>query len=574
MKLLVAARRALLPTAGADPGAAGVLLLEGAVDAENASTCWSLDESIDQRFAWIDREAADTAARLVERDQAAAGNEMSPLDVNALDLRYYLVKLLRVVAWFTGVRPLRRGAALELHAEAQRDADYADLLAEVCRLTGAQFTVCWRPSAAAPAAFPENSRARRWAGRLLRWVEPRRGAGQPRVALCGNPRLLDPVCRELLACGAQVWWLYDRFPWHSWLRWRWRGVGHLTCDASLGQENRLQTTLPERVACHGVNLSGALTHWLARRLAEHGPRQTRLAEQIERHFRRVQPQALVLDEDATPMARIAEEHARRIGAASLVLQHGAPCCRFGFAPLAADRILVWGRSSRNQLMRWDVPGDQIAITGSPLHDRLRERLLPLAQRARKPPTAPRLLLLTTVPPRDARPDAVTMHLTVRSYHEMIGRAFAAAARIAGARLIVKLHPRAQEDPAVTAAAARFPNVPVEIVRQARLEDLLARCDCALSCGSSAGVDATLSGRPVIQLLPAGALELLSEDPWGFTATTRTAAELDAALAKALRLGPLPPDPHAFGAFDAPALERVAGQVVQMAKQRRHPMTNK
>ena len=110
MKLLVATRRSLLDAVPAAPGQ--VLLLEGAWPAGAGSPlCWSLDDNIDQRFAWIDREAADTAQRLGEQ-VPGNGNDLhssiSALAVNSLDLRYYLVKLLRVVAWFTGVRPLAR----------------------------------------------------------------------------------------------------------------------------------------------------------------------------------------------------------------------------------------------------------------------------------------------------------------------------------------------------------------------------------------------------------------------------------------------------------------------------------
>ena len=48
--------------------------------------------------------------------------------------------------------------------------------------------------------------------------------------------------------------------------------------------------------------------------------------------------------------------------ARFVVQHGAPGGRFGFAPLAADRFLAWGRSSARQLVDWGVPSETVHVT--------------------------------------------------------------------------------------------------------------------------------------------------------------------------------------------------------------------
>ena len=64
-------------------------------------------------------------------------------------------------------------------------------------------------------------------------------------------------------------------------------------------------------------------------------------------------------------ARAAVAVSRRCGAKSFVVQHGVPLCRFGFAPPVADHVLVWGRSSAEKLMQWNVQPGQIRITGWP-----------------------------------------------------------------------------------------------------------------------------------------------------------------------------------------------------------------
>lgn len=577
MKLLVYARHDLVDHTLRREDSA--LLLEGSWPSNASSGLHrSLDEAIDGRFDWIDRQAADWAESLAGNDpprheagSPAAG--ISAAYLNALALRYYLVKLLRPLAYFTEVQPLRPGDHVELIAAAGRDQDYAEVLCRQCRAAEAYYRVRWiQKKQPCPGGLPSNALWRRWAARLSRYFRPspdRRGSHR-RVVLCGNPRVLDPVCRELLTRGCNLGWLYDRFAVKSWLRWQAVGIEQLVCDSSLGQDNRLSAAVPEQLAFRGVNLAGPIRRWLADRVASQGPRQTRLVEQIDAHFRRVHPDALVLDEDATPLARAAVAVARQYGVRSLVVQHGVPCCRFGFALPAADRVLVWGRPSARRLIDWGVPAGQIGITGSPACEGLRHKLSRVRRRGAprhqggKPP---RILLLTTVPPRDDRPDAVALHLTRRTYSEMLRMAFAVVARMEGAELIVKLHPRSPDDPVARAVRADFPSLRSRVVSRGPLEKWLAGVDCVLSCGSTAGVEASLAGVPVIQLAPPGASDSLPHEQWGLSGTAYSETDLDQLLARVLGQEWRPasgPDPDVFAEFDEPAAARIAREVLAPA----------
>ncbi|HJT35733.1 MAG TPA: hypothetical protein VJ783_27135, partial [Pirellulales bacterium] len=86
------------------------LLLEGSwPDEERGRDRWSLDDAIDSRFAWIDRWAAKHAERLAQRYPSAGNDDRPTLAyLNELALRYFLVKLLRVVAFFDEVCPPTR----------------------------------------------------------------------------------------------------------------------------------------------------------------------------------------------------------------------------------------------------------------------------------------------------------------------------------------------------------------------------------------------------------------------------------------------------------------------------------
>ncbi|MBN2473490.1 MAG: hypothetical protein JXB62_02690 [Pirellulales bacterium] len=547
---------------------------------DRAPSCRSLDEAIDGRFAWIDRRAADGAEGLAAADPPpeSAGQPfdlVSAAYLNALELRYYLVKLIRPLAYFSAVEPLGPGDRMELTAVSRRDEDYADVLSQYCRAAGVYCRVRWvEGRRVAPGRFPPNAWWRRgasWLARRLPTAESRRG---PLVVLCGNPRLLEPVGRRLLKRGCRLAWLYDRFALKSWLRWRAAGAQQLVCDASLGRENHLRTDPSAELWFRGVNLSVPVGVWLAGRATTHGPRQTRLIEQIDAHFRRTPPDVLVLDEDATPLARAAVAVARCHGARSLVVQHGLPCCRFGFSPLEADRILVWGRASARQLIDWHVPRDRIHVTGSPQHDdwlgalpggaRPDELAEPRQQRPGGPARPPRILLLTTVPPRDGRPDAAALHLTGRTYAEMLRTAFATVAGIDGAELLVKLHPRVSHDPVVRGLRAEFSSLRSRVTRRRPLRACLEGIDCVLSCGSSAGVEATLVGVPVIQLVPPGATGFPPHDRWGLAGTARGEAELRRWLTRVLvegwRAAP-GPHPDAFAHLGTAAAALIADEVV-------------
>jgi hypothetical protein len=562
-RLMVYARRALV---AAQPCAGPAVLLEGAWEEPHPTDRWSLDQTLDGRFDWLDRRVEACATELIRYDQAHAPPGRAPLWLGALELRYHLVKLLRVCAFFTHVRPLATGERVYLAVEMPRDTDYVDLVSQLCAAAGARLTLYELPGPPSSGPrFPPNRTLRRWLGHLAERIPPwpERQPGQAHVVLCGNPRVLDPLVRPLMAGGLGVWWLYDRFALRTFLTWHWRGVGQLVCNASQGDVDGLHASVPERFDALGVDLASAVrrhaTHWLR----AHGARQSRLAQAIEAHFRRLRPVALVLDEDATPLTRAAIAAARTVGARSLVVQHGAPCCRFGFAPLAADAICVWGRSAKSQLLRWGVPENQILVTGSPYHEQLRKRLSPRGRAPVGHEAGYRFLLLATIAPRDERPDALALHLTRQSYADLI-RAALDGALAAGCRdLVVKLHPRAGRDPVLSAALAARPALRVRVVRRGRLERLLRGIDCVLSCGSSAGVDATLSGVPVIQVLPAGASDFLSRESWGLAGTVRTADELAQRAGQVLSPTARPPvlDPDVFGSFDHSATARIVEEIL-------------
>lgn len=567
MPLFVAARCELLPSPPQDQQPA--VLLEGTWPAEwSLPALRSLDEAVDARFAWIDADCCRLAESLQETGAGPAClPDVSTAHLNALSLRYSFVKLLRAIVYFTEIQPLQPGQRVELLVNRDRDEDYAEVLEQLCRLAGAECLIHWTSTSAGPqTSLPPHPRWRRWLDLLRRGLEPQADPSDPRrrVILCGNPRILEPVCRELLDRGCAVWWLYDQLALKAWLRWRRRGVGQLVCNSGLGTKNKFRPPKVEFCAYRGVDLCGPVHRWLAKCQQVYGQRQTRLVEQIDAHFARVRPDALVVDEDATPMTRAAAAVCKQHQAVSFVVQHGAPACRFGFAPPSADRLLVWGASSQRQLEAWGVSPERMHVTGSPVHDRLFQTLSAAPQRQTAGDRITQILLLATTPPRDERPDSIALHLTKSTYAGMLRAALAAIAKLPHARLIVKLHPRSPEDPIVRTVAGEYPHVETRWIATGPLEPLLLTADCVLSCFSSAGIDATLAGVPVIQLLPAGSADVLPHDEWGLLGSARTEAELTPLLLQALREGRQTvarPNANVFGNTKMSAVANIADAVL-------------
>ncbi len=474
------------------------LLLEGSWPGGTSPLRRSLDDSIDASYAWIDEEASRLAHELAiadcgdgaPADERPTSNVQRPtsnsrrghlslnvgrwtLDVGRsipipgpaylyqLKLRYYLVKLLRVVAFFEkGQTPASAGwprkdgplthAGIELVATRGRDEDYAELLGAISLARGCRLVVTWRDAdKTRSASSPANRWWRRAAAAISSCTNPSwRLDDAPRVVLCGSRRVLASVCDELIGRGARVAWLYDRFALHTWLRWRMAGVAQLVCNASNNHTEPGRTDrqavptatcarlLAAPMGCRGIDLSPSIIRWLTWTEHERGEQQARLWRAIDEHFARLRPTALVLDEDATPMARVAVAAARRHAVPSVVVQHGVPRVRFGFAPLAADYLFAWGDSSRRQLLRWGVPPERIRVVGWPGGtDRTSsvERPTPNVQ-PRRPARAkclrqPEILLFGTTPPRDDRPDAAAFHLNARTHRQMLWMAFAAVASI-------------------------------------------------------------------------------------------------------------------------------------------------
>lgn len=564
--LHVLARRALIEPSQAltAEGAREFLLLEGAWP-EQLPESWcstnrqDLDHLIDARFAWVDAAAEQFATALTN---VPAGEPTSSLDLaylNALKLRYYIVKLMRVVVFFQEFAP--HTSQVVLHLE-PGDDDYATLFASISATFGFHLHWHWHKPTAAdtppqqPPSGP-NFNIRPWRrafkralGMFALWSNPALQASTPlRTLFCGNRLWLDPVCEEVLRRGGEAWWLYERFAIRPWFDWRRRGVGQLTCETSSAAQpvaiasptasNLLSGALPLGrcdlpLPFHGVDLAPTLRHWLADRSRELGHRQAQWVNQIRRHLAHIRPHMVVMDEDATPFTRTLVAVARSLQIPTVVIQHGVPRVRFAFAPQAADWFCAWGRTSQQQIAEWGVPSDRLIVTGSPRYDGwLRSAVRPTAE-ADEPQhgttsTKNTILYLATTPPSPRRPDAIGFGMTEAAHAHLLRSTCEAVSSFGRFELVIKLHPRCRNVQAFNDVLQEFPDLPARIVWNQPIDRLAAQAVCVISCASGGGLDASWLGHDVLDLLPPGAVDLLPSDLWGTHGTASHAPDIQAWL---------------------------------------------
>ncbi len=582
----VYARRTLAP---ACPNVAGEaeLLLEGAWEFPPRAGLQSLDLAVDARHAWVDQLAVELAERLRGSSLVAGTAAAGVAFINVLALRYYLVRLLRPIAFWQHVWRPNAGEPIRLWATLGADEDYAHVLTQLARQRGCDCRIEWSPLAAKRRRVGRPEIDAGWLRRAAAEFSDRLlTTGDSRVAFCGNPRLLEGVARQVIRRNGPVIWVHERLPLRLWARLRGQGVVHLVCDEHLQSAVLAEQPALPKVVVRGVDLTQPLQRWLARLAQKQGSRQSGWLVSLQRHFETVRPTVMVLDEDATPFKRAIIAVAKAHGVRSMVVQHGAPCVRFGFAPPAAEFICSWGKAASAQLRKWGVSPKQIVETGSPLFGRpalSRERgKQPPADRpsrsgslhpftasggqpsslARPSVAGRRFLLLATLPPRDARPDSLEFHLTTTSYREMFEMACRAVSDYSRARLDIKLHPRSTCRDSILKVTKAFPGLRVRFVG-GKLSRLIHRYDCILSCCSTAGIESAWAGTPTIQLLPAGSGDVLPAEDWGLLGSAHDEFQLQKLLEQALANGKCRPPCAGIRAGGRRAAIRLARLAIRM-----------
>ncbi|OGW84524.1 MAG: hypothetical protein A3C35_02510 [Omnitrophica bacterium RIFCSPHIGHO2_02_FULL_46_11] len=74
-------------------------------------------------------------------------------------------------------------------------------------------------------------------------------------------------------------------------------------------------------------------------------------------------QSVLLDEDLSPHKNALCQVAQKFNKKCYVEAHGALGDKYGYLPLTADHMFVWGKAQKNKLVQWGCPPDRLIVAG-------------------------------------------------------------------------------------------------------------------------------------------------------------------------------------------------------------------
>lgn len=217
---------------------------------------------------------------------------------------------------------------------------------------------------------------------------------------------------------------------------------------------------------------------------------------VAQHLLEEHRPVLVISPDvADPRTRIYTQLCRQMGIPSLDVQFGLVAeegieWRF----FQADRLSVWGPTSKELMLKHGVPDSSIMVTGSPRHDLLVTLADNDKQKMRQTlgiPEERTIILLASAYQLKAYNDYSDPEI-LKSMKRAV---FEAADKVDGIALIVKPHP--SEDLKETRSLAGAKKNIFFVSQTMDIRILTQLCDAFISFGSTATVDALILGKLVI-----------------------------------------------------------------------------
>jgi hypothetical protein len=205
---------------------------------------------------------------------------------------------------------------------------------------------------------------------------------------------------------------------------------------------------------------------------------------LRRLYAALQPSCVISTSDLWPFDHAVFAEARRRKIPSFVIQHGVAA---GFWwPCVADKLLLWGNSTRNDLMKYGAPADRLAVCGMPSADHLLRQ--GQASSGAKPCNAvSSYVILSNTQGRSLYPD-------LYARYGLLLKAVVAATP--ATRWTVKLHPREDETFYRELLDGRFPNFSI-LPKSTSLAEAVMQADVACTLFSTAGMEAMIMRRPLV-----------------------------------------------------------------------------
>ncbi len=222
-----------------------------------------------------------------------------------------------------------------------------------------------------------------------------------------------------------------------------------------------QSSFPRNVAAYfsqnafftyqGINLwhaiQGDFLAKLKRRVSQKGP----WVYSLDQIIRRLKPKMIVVDEDVTPFGQALIERANLENIPSLQIQHGIPEPDNHLIPVRTTKLLVPGETSKKRMIEMGAASERLEVLGAP-HYEARFFDIPQVQYAEEvyahlgiSRNVRIVTLITHNFLSEEKPDWIGAIDRPEHIREIIKMTCRAVKGLADVKLVIKLHPRDQNE---------------------------------------------------------------------------------------------------------------------------------
>ena len=262
-------------------------------------------------------------------------------------------------------------------------------------------------------------------------------------------------------------------------------------ESDLRSSNDLMNIIRDDDRCIWTQLENVFNYYF-RAYLPHFLSQAVVAQHIlEKH----RPALVISPDVADPRTRVYMLLCRQIGIPCLDVQFGlAGDEGIEWRFFLADKLAVWGETAKEVMLNHGIPAEKIIITGSPRHDCLVNvpdaEVKEMRAKLGIPEKSAMILLASAYQLKSY--DEYSNPELLRSMKRSV---FEAADKTQGICLVVKPHP--SEDVRETRALAGINKNIIFVSQKSDIRELTRICDAFVSFGSTATVDALISGKLVI-----------------------------------------------------------------------------
>ena len=205
-----------------------------------------------------------------------------------------------------------------------------------------------------------------------------------------------------------------------------------------------------------------------------------------RYLARVRPLCVVVDYEHYSTWAVLIEVARTHGIPSLTLMHGEIYSAYGWMPLLADKVAVWGNSQKRQFVSFGVDPTRVEVCGCPrLASNITAGSIEIKNRLGLDCGKPIALLATN-------PILISDRLRLV---EVFGEALKGVEDVQG---VIRLHP-SETLGAYEPAIKRFPHLKFFEAKGWSVEESISISTLIVNHDSTFGDDALAYGKPVVEI---------------------------------------------------------------------------